>query len=376
MAAPDSRAAVLATAAVVVLSACAPGSENATDPPVAPRGGPTAAFDRRQLIDVLPQDAIPSIDDPTFLAPTDAGWLADRAPVAAVELDGDARAYPLQIMTQHEIVNDVIAGRPVAVTYCPLCNSAIAFDRRVGQRVLQFGVSGKLYLSDLVMYDRQTQSLWTQMTGEAIQGPLLGATLDPIPAQILSFAQWRAEHPSGKVLSRDTGTSSEYQTNPYVGYDTQPGPSGSFFQRPVDERLRPMARVAGVTLDGAAVAYPYSALASHAGVGVVNDTVSGRPVAVFWEAGVASALDTERIADGRDVGTSGVFFAHAGGRGLTFEVRRGTVRDRETGSSWTIGGRAISGALAGTRLEPVPHIDAFWFAWQAFYPQTEVYEVD
>ncbi|HEX2030168.1 MAG TPA: DUF3179 domain-containing protein, partial [Actinomycetota bacterium] len=330
-------------------------------------------FDRAMLVDVLAPDQIPSIDDPTFIPPGRAAWVADRAPVASVEFDGDARAYPLQIMTRHEIVNDVIAGRPVAVTYCPLCNSAIAFDRRVGERTLEFGVSGKLYASDLVMYDRQTGSLWLQLTGESIQGPLAGRTLEVLPAQILSFAQWRRDHPNGRVLSRPSAGSGSYQTNPYVGYDRQPGPYGSFFDRPVDGRLEPMERVAGVTIDGVVVAYPYRTLATDDRIGAINDTVAGRPVAVFWEAGVASALDTERIADGRDVGTSGVFLAQTEGRRLTFGIREGTIRDRETGSSWTIGGRAVSGSLAGTRLEPVPHVDAFWFAWQAFYPESEVY---
>jgi hypothetical protein len=164
-----------------------------------------------------PPDGIPPIDDPKFLSPVGATFLADGEPVLAVEIDGDARAYPLQIMTWHEIVNDEIGGVPVAVTYCPLCNTGIAFERpTIDGELLDFGTSGKLYNSNLVMYDRQSGTYWAQATGQALVGPYSGEQLQFVPARILSFGDWREEHPDGLVLSRDTGHERPYGENPYV----------------------------------------------------------------------------------------------------------------------------------------------------------------
>lgn len=334
---------------------------------------PAALVPDSALVEVLSPDRIPSIDDPKFVAPEEASrWLADREPVVALTLGGEARAYPAQILTWHEIVNDVVAGKAVAVTYCPLCNSAVAFDREVDGRILEFGTSGKLYKSALVMYDRKTDSLWTQFEGRAIQGPLTGTRLASLPVQMLSFGEWRKENPHGLVLSRETGYVRPYGENPYEQYDSKQGPYSSFFRGPVSAKLHPMARVVGVTLGGTAVAYPYERVASE-GAGVVQDTVSGRALVVLWRAGTASALDQPRISSGRDVGATGVFVPVADGRPLTFEVRGEDFVDRQTGSTWNLSGRAVAGELAGERLEPVSHLDTFWFAWWGYYPETAVY---
>jgi len=149
-----------------------------------------------------PRDGIPSIDDPKFISVSEAAdWLAPNEPVIALELNGDVRAYPLQILIWHEIVNDTVGGVPVIVTFCPLCNSAITFDRRLNGKVFEFGTSGLLRNSDLVMYDRTTESLWQQFTGEGIAGDMAGAQLSFYPSSIISFGDFRAAHPNGKVLS-------------------------------------------------------------------------------------------------------------------------------------------------------------------------------
>ena len=166
-----------------------------------------------------PPDGIPPIDDPRFLDVAEVDLLADTEPVVVLSLDGDTRAYPVQILTWHEIVNDVVAGRPVTVTYCPLCNSALAFERTVGERVLSFGTSGRLYLSNLVMYDRQTESLWPQAEGRAVAGVLTGTELDRLPVALLPWGQFRDGFPDAVVLSRETGDARDYGSNPYVGYD-------------------------------------------------------------------------------------------------------------------------------------------------------------
>jgi hypothetical protein len=343
-------------------------------PPQASESDPPDLIPDSALVDVLSPDSIPSIDEPKFLSPEQAArWLADREPVVSLELAGDARAYPAQILTWHEIVNDVVGGSPVAVTYCPLCNSAVAFRREVDHRTLEFGVSGKLYKSALVMYDRQTDSLWLHFEGRAIQGPLTGTRLDLVPVQLLSFGEWRREYPRGQVLSRATGHNRPYGENPYEYYDTNKRPFTGFFRGPISPKLLPMERVVGVAIGETAVAYPYALLSSEGGARVVHDSVSGQEIVVLWRAGTASALDQPRISNGRDVGASGVFVPIVGGRMLTFEVQDGAFVDRETGSRWTLSGRAVAGPLAGKRLEPVPHLDTFWFAWWGHHPETKVY---
>lgn len=320
-----------------------------------------------------PKDGIPAIDRPRFERVSSADrWLEDREPVIVVEHGGTARAYPLQILIWHEIVNDRVGDLPVAVTYCPLCNTALVFDRRHDGRVLDFGTTGRLRHSDLVMYDRQTESWWQQATGQAIVGALAGDTLRWLEAQTVSWAEFKTTHTNGQVLSRETGFSRPYGTNPYTGYDAPGGsPLPGFFHGKRDNRLAALERVVAVRVGSETVAYPFSRMR---GVRVVNDVVGGRPLVVFWTPGMASALDQSRIASGRDVGASGVFDRRAGGRTLTFEPGPGsTFRDRETGSAWDLRGRAVSGPLRGARLTVVPSGDYFWFAWAAFRPETRVW---
>jgi hypothetical protein len=359
----------------LVLAACrSAGPDGAAPPASSPT--PRALVGPRHLIPVISRDAIPSIDDPKFIPPEQAGWLADREPVVSMEIDGDARAYPVQIMTWHEVVNDVVAGMPVAVTFCPLCNSAVAYDRRVDGRTLEFGTSGMLYRSALVMYDRQTESLWSHFEGLAVRGPLTGTRLEFIPVQMLSFDQWRREYPDGRVLSRHTEVEREYGQNPYEFYDSNDAPLREFFIGGWDRRLPALARVVGVSLGETATAYPYRMLASGGGPGIATDVVDGQRIVVLWQPGVASALDDPTIAEGRDVGTSGVFFPQAAGRDLSFGVVEGRIVDRETASIWNVTGRATRGPLEGERLEPVIHLDSFWFAWQAYYPETLIHGLD
>lgn len=319
-----------------------------------------------------PPDGIPAIDLPTFESVEAAAeWLEGNEPVVTFELNGDVRAYPIQILTWHEVVNDVVGGEPVAVTFCPLCNSAIVFSRRVGDQVLDFGTSGRLYRSDLVMYDRQTKSLWPQIEARAVVGPFIGTELEVLPASTVSWDDWRAAHPDGEVLSRDTGFDRPYGQNPYVGYD-RIGSTPFLFQGEIDGRLPATERVLAVELDGEAKAYPFSALAGGAPT-AVHDTVGGTDVVVFFEKGTSSALDAEDIARGRDVGATGLFSPILDGRRLSFEVRDGAFVDRQTGTRWDLLGRAVGGPLEGEALEPIEHVDTFWFAWGAFEPDTEIW---
>jgi hypothetical protein len=317
-----------------------------------------------------PPDGIPAIDRPSFVTPVDAAaWLVPKEPVLALEIRGDARAYPLQILMWHEIVNDVVGGVPVAVTFCPLCNSGIVFERIVDSGTLDFGTSGKLYKSDLVMYDRQTHSLWAQMEGRAIVGARAGTKLRLTPANTLSFEEWRTAHPAGKVLSRDTGHMRSYGVNPYESYD-EPRLGPFLFRGRLDSRRPPKERVVGVKHGEAARAYPWPVLAERR---VVHDRLADHAVVVFYQPGALSALAERQIKHSRAVGATSVFSPVVDRRTLTFEAAPDGFRDRETGSTWNLLGHAVKGALAGRRLTAIAHVDAFWFAWAAFNPSTSVY---
>jgi hypothetical protein len=319
-----------------------------------------------------PKDGIPAIDAPQFVSVAEADqWLRSLEPVVLVQVGDDARAYPLQILTWHEIVNDTVGGLPLTVTFCPLCNTAIAFERTLEGRVLDFGTTGRLRFSNLIMYDRQTESWWQQAGGDAIAGELAGRQLALYPATIIAWNEFKTAHPDGMVLSRETGFNRSYGSNPYVGYDDVDSSPFLFRGPATPGALPPMARVLTVDLNGEAVAYPYDVLAERV---VVNDVVGGQPVAVFWQSGVASALDSGSIAQGRDVGSAAAYSPMVDGRQLTLINQRGRIVDAETGSVWNLLGRAVDGELAGQQLAPVVGVNHFWFSWAAFKPETRVYQ--
>ena len=317
-----------------------------------------------------PKDGIPAITNPRFISGVEARrWLGDKEPVIALEVDGEARAYPLQVLVWHELVNDEIKGTPVAVTFCPLCYSAIVFDRRLDDATLTFGVTGLLRHSDMVMYDRETESWWQQFTGEAIVGDLTGTKLRQLPAQIIGFAQFAAAHPHGLVLSRETGFKREYGKNPYAGYDDI-NSSPIAYRGKNDRQLRPMEKVIAVEIGGAAKAYPYSITRKQH---VVQDQIDSTDLVVFHTKGATSALDSSVISESRDVGATGVFDPQVDGRLLHFNYANKEFVDSETGSHWNVVGQAISGPLRGKNLRPIVHGDYFAFAWFAFKPDTEIF---
>jgi hypothetical protein len=318
-----------------------------------------------------PKDGIPSIDRPLFESVREANrWLGDRDPVMVVEHGTEVRAYPLAILIWHEIVNDVVGGLPVAVTFCPLCNTALVFDRRVDGGVLDFGTTGRLRHSDLVMYDRQSESWWQQATGDAIVGELTGTKLRFVPQTTLAWRTARQTYPGMKVLSRNTGHQRHYGRNPYVGYDDRSNsPIRDFFRRDTDPRQPAMERVVAVEI-GEGWAVSFGALSE---VRTANASTGDVPLAVFWEPGAASALDQADISRGRDVGQTAVFDRRVAGRVLTFRGTGAGFRDRETGSRWDMAGRAVAGPLQGERLTAIPHGNHFWFAWVVFRPDTELW---
>ena len=316
-----------------------------------------------------PPDGIPPIDEPRFLPAAAVDFLADNEPVLALDLGGEARAYPVQILTWHEIVNDTVGGVPVSVSYCPLCNSAVAYDRRVGDQIVDFGTSGLLWNSALVMYDRQTETLWSHFNGMGIVGELTGVELEDFPLSTVAWSAWRDAHPEGLVLSRETGFDRDYGRNPYPGYDDVDGVP-FLFEGEVDGRFTAMTRIVGIERDGRALSIP---LADLEEMQVLATSLGTEDMVIWWTPGTASALDASAVADGYDVGATAAFTPVAGGMSLTFETTGdGSFIDVETSSRWDFFGRAIDGPLAGEQLAAVSHVDTFWFAWSTFRPDTVV----
>ncbi len=262
-----------------------------------------------------PKDGIPAIDKPKFQAIAEAKELKPDDFVLGLSHNDIVRAYPIAIMNWHEIVNDRYGGEPVVVTYCPLCGSGVAYTARAGGMELELGVSGLLYNSDGLLYDRQTESLWSQMMSQAVTGPMRGVRLKMLPLVHISWSEWVAEHPDTLVLSRETGFSKDYSRDPYAGYVDS---AGVFF--PVakkDPRYHPKERVLGVELEGKFRAYPFSELSRTEGT--IKERFAGHELTLRYnpKGGSARVFD----ADGSEV----------------------------------------------------PTITSFWFAWYAFHPETEVY---
>ncbi|MBT8198242.1 MAG: DUF3179 domain-containing protein [Acidimicrobiia bacterium] len=337
---------------------------------------PTPGIDVDRLLFGLPgPDLIPAIDDPVLTPASELGaWLEPAEAVVFVERNGDARAYPVRVLMNHEIVNDVVGDDPITVTYCPLCNSALAFVREVNGVETTFGVSGMLFNSSLVMYDRLTQSLWLHFTGEAVVGDRTGDQLERVSAGLVSWEGFVEAHPDGLVL--DPPNRDRYGRNPYAGsgfggsaYDTLAS-EPFLFNGTTDPRSESMRRVVGVVRDGDARAWTITTL--QGGLGTVTaGEVGDDPVVVLWSPGQASALAGETVATGRDVGTAGVFSPVVDGAPATFSVdTEGGFVDDITGTTWNVLGEAVAGPLEGSTLERIPHLDTFWFAWSSFQPET------
>ena len=318
-----------------------------------------------------PRDSIPPLDAPEYESVRSAAaWLDDREPGVLFTEGDDSRFFPLRILTFHEVVNDTIGARPVVVTFCPLCNTAVVFDSRVDGEALRLGVSGLLRNSDLVMWDSATDSLWQQINGEGIVGAHAGAQLELLSSSVVRWGDFADAFPDGQVLSQQTGFSRNYGQNPYEGYSSSTRPF--LFEGDVDERYPALERVVGVTVTGDDKAFPFSVIAEAK---VVNDVVGGRPIVVLWGAeDTADALDSSDITEGQSVGTGVAFFRTLDGQVLTFDsVGPDRFTDAETGSTWDLLGRAIDGPLSGSQLDGAVHRNDFWFAWSAFNPQAPVF---
>lgn len=326
-----------------------------------------------EIDNLLPRDRIKPVDNPQFVEAVDApDYMEPREPVILIKVNGDARAYPLAILMWQEIVNDTVGGEPVTVTFCPLCNTAIAFERTLEGHELTFGTSGNLRNSDLVMWDRQTESWWQQITGEAIVGKLAGKVLTQVPSPIIAWETFLEEYPDGKLLLREVDSQGNeirpYDDPPYSGYDSVDNLDPFAFEGPLDGRLPPALRVLTVKNEEETVAYPFTFLEETP---VVNDSVGGQEAVIFFDNGTLSAFLDARQNEQRS-GSTTMFSRVVDGQTLTFSLGSEGIVDEETGSVWNITGKAVSGPMEGEALEPIIHQNHFWFAWSVFEPGTEI----
>jgi hypothetical protein len=318
-----------------------------------------------------PKDGIPAIDEPSFVSLAEAAdWLHPREPVIALRIGDVARAYPIQILIYHEIVNDELDGTPVSVTFCPLCNASIVFLRQHGDRLLDFGTTGRLRLSDLVMYDRQTESWWQQFVGEGIVGVMTGEVLQQLPSQIIAFEDFASAYPDGDVLSRETGYYRNYGRNPYAGYDSI-DQSPFLYNGKIDPRLPPMERVLSVIGEDGTLLFPFSALDKTP---LIQYELGDRPLVVFAHHKTRSALDKSSIAESRNIPAAAAFDRRLENSELSFDFIDGKVIDRQTKSEWGPTGLATSGPMQGKHLRQIDSGVHFAFAWLAFDSAAEVYK--
>ncbi|MCH7972241.1 MAG: DUF3179 domain-containing protein [Chloroflexi bacterium] len=309
------------------------------------------------------RDAIKPIYSPQYEDASGGDWLDSNDIILGyVSESGQAYAYPIKFLNFHELVNDVIDGVPLLVTYCPLCGSGIVFDRRVDGEVLVFGNTSALYNSDLVMFDYASGSYWFQTGGEAVVGTMTGTRLTPLPSSVMTWDQWLALYPETNVLSLEQGLgtrSSMYLADPFSTYADYINGGENRFPFPVDtdlvsDSLRPAEIVVAVAIGDHERAYPPTRIGNTA----VNDLLDGEPVVVF-------SRGTRQVAT--------VFSPLVKGRQLEFAYTDGSFRDLQTGSLWNMGGMATSGELEGTRLTPLPSRRAFWFTISISNPDIEVY---
>lgn len=347
---------------VLLFSGCNPESSD----PFIPEGVPPELATCSIAVDDIVsggigRDVIPALTDPVFVSASEAGYLADQDRVIGITVGGVAYAVPHNILWFHEIINLNLDSIQLAVTYCPLTGSSIAFDRAaIGGN--EFGVSGLLYQNNLMMYDRTTNtSLWPQMSRQADCGPRLGARLEMYPVMDITWGGWQALHPDTRVVSRMTGHGIGY-TNvnyPYGNYE-EPTNNALLFNMEIDDRRPPKERLLGIpdTRRGG-LALPLSEFEKGDSLQAVHLTADLGPVVAFWDASTRAVMAYKPTINGDAV---------------QFEVTDQGIVDMETGSVWRVDGLATDGPLAGTQLEPIETAYvSFWFAWAAFQPDTQIW---
>ena len=316
------------------------------------------------------RDGIPAIYNPKFTSIKKASsWIKNKEPLIFVKINNQTKAYPLQVLIWHEIVNDSLDNQKILVTFCPLCNASIVFSRIINEKEYTFGTSGLLRHSDLVMYDKQSESLWQQFTGNAIVGDMLGFRLKALVSSIISFEDIKRFYPNTKILSKDTGYNRDYGKNPYSGYDDISS-NPFLLDTKVNDKLPAMRRVATIEINDKTKAYSYKILKNKK---VINDVFENKKLVLFYKKEVLSVLDDSQIKNSQKVGSSSIYESTIDGLNLEFYYDNGFF-DIQTKSQWNIFGQAIVGPLKGKQLKQIVFGSHFWFAWAVFKPDTVIYK--
>ncbi len=332
-----------------------------------------------EFIALMPRDGFHVLNYPNFLNRKD-GLIAfyENEPVVAVEINNSVKAYPLNILSFHEISNDTLNGVPILVSYCPLCNSAVVFNRHLEidgvKKTALFGIAGMLRKSNMVMWDDLTESWWQQIMGEAVVGKLTNTQLKIIPSQVISVKEFFENYPNGQILSNKTGfvqAEKKYGQNAYVKYDSLGKKPMRFFQDKIDERLPAMERVVGLSVKKQYKAYPFSSIKNP---GVINDKFNKQNLVIFYKSGTVSILDKKELNESKNIGTATVFIPEIDGEVLSFKKTDKGFTDIQTNSIWNISGKCTSGKLKGKQLKAKNYGTHFAFSWFSFFPATEVYK--
>lgn len=333
-----------------------------------------------EITAVVPRKTFPAIDYPDFINKEEAlNSFYKHEPVIAISINNMSKAYPLNMLTMHEISNDSLGGVPILPTYCPLCNSSIVYDRRLKHNskdyLLEFEVSGMLRNSDMIMADNKTETWWQQLTGTGLVGKLAGAHLTVIPSMVISVKDFFERYPDGKILSPniDSPAKEKYGKNPYIEYDSKFNlPYTSFFDfQKIDSRLTPMERVVNIEGENGYKVYPFSAISKK---GIINDNYDGKNIVIFYRKKTISVLDKSDIKESKLVGSATVFSSEINGKKLDFKKKKDHFIDIQTKSIWDITGHCIAGSYLNKQLTPIIHSNHFAFAWLAFYPESIIFQ--
>ncbi len=297
------------------------------------------------------RDHLPALTHPTFESVASADqYLTDDGFGIEVAVNGHRRFYPLQVLVWHEVVNDTFRGKPLLVTFCPLCRSGAVYERRVDGEETAFGTAEEVWNSNILLYDQKTDSLWSQLDGVARRGSNMGNALTPYPLRWMKWNEWKQLYPGGEVLSRNTGFVRDYTLDPYGTYRTNQ--DVWFLVAKKDDRLATKERIFGVKIGDAAAAYPEKTFGTKP---IIHDTIGGQPM-VIWK--------------DEETGAVSAFARNTATFVLTFNREKFGIMDAETKSVWNADGAAVEGRLKGKRLERLPVVPSFWFCWFAAHPET------
>jgi len=335
--------------------------------------------DLRDLTMATAKNALPTLDYPKFIHKSDKKYnFYEHEPVICISFNGRSKAYPLSLLTMYELSNDSLGGEELMITYCPMCNAAMVFNRKVKTKgttlLLDFSISGILMHNDMVMYDRQTETWWEQLMGEAIVGELAGTELKMMRALIISAKDYFDRYPDGLILSPSdiTTITKRHNHRPFyhMDHDKRSIDTSYYLPEKIDPRLPPLERVLDIHVEGHTKIYPFEEIAKKQ---VINDVFDNMNFVIFYHGETVSVLDEDKLSKSKRTGSATAFRSNLDGVNYTFHKAGNYFMDDQTGSTWDITGYCKEGTLKGKQLWILPHSNHFAFAYLAFFPEAEIY---